>query len=105
DFNAGDLGLQRNFYNPEFDAKLTDYLAWTRDAPGLSLFTPDEFKFRFAWWGFYDGVFDYSDPEWKRALRGELKGADLAAYRKICATAGCDPRQGPKARLASSDDV
>ena len=46
-YDSGDLGQIRNFYNPELDAKLTD-------------FTPflDDFRFRFAWWGFYDGLYD-----------------------------------------------
>ena len=61
---------QRNFYNPELDAKLTDYVRWMGNVPGLSLINPEEFKFRFAWWGFYDGVFDYMDSEWNRARQG-----------------------------------
>src|SRR5712691_7089956 len=69
DFSPGDLFSQRNFYNPEFDAKLTDYVGWTRNVPGFSLFAPDELKFRFAWWGFYDGMFDYLSPQWRDALR------------------------------------
>jgi hypothetical protein len=67
---TGDLASQRNFYNPEFDAKLTDYVRWMGNVPGLSLINPEEFKFRFAWWGFYDGIFDYMDPEWNRARQG-----------------------------------
>ena len=68
-FSPGDLLSHRNFYNPEFDAKLTDYVEWTRGVPGLSLLTPDDFKFHFAWWGFYDGMFDYLAPQWREALR------------------------------------
>src|SRR5881397_4053878 len=48
-FSPGDLFSQRNFYNPELDANLTNYTGWTRRVPGLSLLTPDEFKFHFAW--------------------------------------------------------
>jgi Protein of unknown function (DUF1302) len=62
-YSAGDLAQHRNFYNPEFDAKLTDYTRWMNGA-GLSLIAPDEFKFRFAWWGFYDGVYDYLNGPW-----------------------------------------
>ena len=69
DFSPGDVASQRNFYNPEFDAKLKDYTQWTHDVPGLSLIAPDDFKFRFAWWGFYDGIFDYADPQWNDARR------------------------------------
>ena len=68
-FSPGDLFSQRNFYNPEFDANLTNYVGWTRKAPGFSLIAPDEFKFHFAWWGFYDGMFDYLSPQWRDALR------------------------------------
>ena len=63
-YHAGDLGQQRNFYNPEFDAKLDDYVRWMNEVPGLSLVNPEELKFRFAWWGFYDGLYDYLDGPW-----------------------------------------
>src|SRR3989441_1079799 len=56
------LAQHRNFYNPEFDARLTKYMRWTDNVPGLSLLSPDEFKFRFAWWGFYDGIEVVVDP-------------------------------------------
>jgi hypothetical protein len=65
-FSAGDVLQHRNFYNPEFDAKLTDYTRWIGDVPGLSILAPDEFKLRAAAWGFYDGLFDYWNPEWNR---------------------------------------
>ena len=54
-FEAGDLAQHRNFYNPEFDANLTDFMRWA----GAT-----EFKFRFAWWGFYDGLYDYLNDRW-----------------------------------------
>ena len=69
DFSPGDIASQRNFYNPEFDAKLIDYFDWSRNVPGLSLISPDDFKFRFAWWGFYDGIFDYAASRWDDARR------------------------------------
>ncbi len=68
-YKIGDLAQHRNFYNPEFDARLTNYVRWTDNVPGLSLLSPDEFKFRFAWWGFYDGIYDYLDPEWNNARK------------------------------------
>lgn len=74
-YDAGTLAQHRNFYNPEFDAKLTPYLNWMADVPGLSAVAPDDFKFRFAWWGFYDGIYDYLDPLWdqnRRSLKGRL---------------------------------
>jgi hypothetical protein len=54
-YSLGDLAQHRNFYNPEFDANLTDFMQWAK---------ADQFKFRFAWWGFYDGLYDYLNPEW-----------------------------------------
>src|SRR5262245_15073501 len=68
-YSAGDLGQNRNFYNPEFDAKLTDYTKGAADVPGLQLIAPDELKFRFAWWGFYDGLYDYLSPVWPAHVR------------------------------------
>src|SRR5689334_15466968 len=59
-YKAGILAQQRNFYNPEFDANLSDFMHWA---------AADEFKFRFAWWGFYDGLYDYLDPTWADHLR------------------------------------
>jgi hypothetical protein len=59
-YSAGALGQQRNFYNPEFDANLSDFMHWAY---------ADEFKFRFAWWGFYDGLYDYLDSTWADHLR------------------------------------
>src|SRR3989475_3995878 len=82
DFSPGDLFSHRNFYNPEFDANLTDYVGWTRRVGGFSLIAPDEFKFHFAWWGFYDGMFDYLSPQWRDALRAV-----------------------PRTRQSSSDDI
>jgi hypothetical protein len=54
-YDAGELAQHRNFYNPEFDANLTDFMQWAG---------ADSFKFRFAWWGFYDGLYDYLDEKW-----------------------------------------
>jgi len=60
-WQPGNVGQQRNFYNPEFDARLTDYTQW--------MGAPDEVKFRFAWWGFYDGLYDYGTGPWENNLR------------------------------------
>ena len=78
-YHAGDLAQHRNFYNPEFDAKLTDYMQWMHEAPGLSKLTPDDFKFRFAWWGFYDGLYDYLNGPWnfnRRNLKARVSQSD-----------------------------
>ena len=104
--SAGEVLNQRNFYNPEFDAKLSDYMSWMKNVPGLSLIAPDEMKFRFAWWGFYDGIFDYSDGQFNAARNGvDLTGDDLKKYTAICKKAGCNPHFGPKARQSESDNV
>src|SRR5262245_30470032 len=34
-YDAGNLAQNRNFYNPEFDAKLTDFMKWTNDVSSL----------------------------------------------------------------------
>jgi len=60
-WQPGNVGQQRNFYNPEFDARLTPYTKWMGN--------PDEVKFRFAWWGFYDGLYDYGTGPWENNLR------------------------------------
>src|SRR4029450_1160478 len=83
EYEAGDLGQNRNFYNPEFDAKLTDYVKWSRDVRWLSWVAPDDLKFRFAWWGFYDGLYDYLNPVWGDRLRNansDLRPARNATF-------------------------
>src|SRR5207249_4657904 len=78
-YSAGDLAQHRNFYYPEFDAKLTDYTPWMHEVPGLSLVTPDDFRFRFAWWGFYDGLYDYLNGPWnfnRRNLKARESESD-----------------------------
>jgi hypothetical protein len=69
EYDAGDLAQHRNFYNPEFDAKLTDFTQWSRDLSWTKWLAPDDLKFRFAWWGFYDGLYDYLDPVWDQRRR------------------------------------
>lgn len=68
DYGLGYLGQHRNFYNPEFDAKLTDYTKWSENVSWLKWAAPDDLKFRFAWWGFYDGLYDYLNPVWGNRL-------------------------------------
>ena len=58
EYQGGDLAQIRNFYNPEFDAKLTDFTSWMNNTD-FEFMSPEDFRFRFAWWGFYDyGVYD-----------------------------------------------
>jgi hypothetical protein len=59
---AGQLVQHRNFYNPEFDAKLTPYTTWMKNG-FLSWMAPDDLAFRIAGWGFYDGVYDYGSSQ------------------------------------------
>lgn len=80
-YSAGDLAQIRNFYNPEFDANLTDFFGWMGDIEGLRLFQPEDFKFRFAWWGFYDAVYDadFANAPWNdniRKLRARFSQSD-----------------------------
>lgn len=75
-YHVGDLAQHRNFYNPEFDAKLTDFTG------GLA----DDFKFHFAWWGFYDGLYDYLDPIWRdnaRNLKIRESQSDNPHFRSL----------------------
>jgi uncharacterized protein DUF1302 len=57
---AGQLISHRNFINPEFEGKLTSYQPF-----GL-----DDLSFRFALWGFYDGIYDYGTRQYNDARRG-----------------------------------
>lgn len=102
EYSAGDLAQHRNFYNPEFDAKLTDYTKWSQDVPGLSWVAPDELKFRFAWWGFYDGLYDYLNPVWDDHRRNP----NTQYYRTMPPAVRNDPTQRyGVARFSESDEV
>jgi hypothetical protein len=63
----------RNFFNPEFDAKLTRYQP----------FHLDDMSFRLALWGFYDGIYDYGTSQYLRgwdSLQGRItQGHTLTA--------------------------
>jgi hypothetical protein len=95
DYHLGDLAQHRNFYNPEFDARLTDYTRWMRDTPGLRHVAPDGLKFRFAWWGFYDGIYDYLDPEWndaRKSYRARFSETDRIAKSLVFNDQNKNPR-------------
>ena len=51
----------RYFMEPEFDAKLTQYQPWPWQL--------DDFSFRLALWGFYDGIYEYGTSQYVRAVR------------------------------------
>jgi hypothetical protein len=74
-YSAGDLAQLRTFYNPEFEAKLKDFSTWMDDVPGVSYVSPEDLRFRFAWWGFYDAVYDeeFAGSPWRQNARN-LKG-------------------------------
>ncbi len=60
---AGQLVSNRNFYNPELEAKLLPMLGtW------LSPYA-DDLSFRAAAWGFYDGVYDYGSGQFHDQAR------------------------------------
>ncbi len=65
-YHTGTWAGQRNFYNPEFDAKLTDYMGW------MGAISPEDFKFRFAWWGFYDPLYDLPDSVFNKNRKNLL---------------------------------
>ncbi|MGH9420640.1 MAG: DUF1302 family protein, partial [Thermoanaerobaculia bacterium] len=62
DTKTGQLIQQRNFFNPELEAKLTPYLTWMNTG-GLDWIKPDDLRFRIAGWGFYDGLYDYGSQQ------------------------------------------
>jgi Protein of unknown function (DUF1302) len=64
----GQLVQERNFFNPELDAKLTDYTSWMKGT-ALGFLAPDEFSFRLAAWGFYDGIYDYGAGQFDTSRR------------------------------------
>lgn len=65
---TGQLVQHRNFYNPELDAKLTKYFKWMNGV-GLGWLQPDDFSFRIAAWGFYDGIYDYGSSQFNEAQK------------------------------------
>lgn len=76
---AGQMVEHRNFYNPEFEGKLTPYWpTW------LGTLKPDDFSFRVAAWGFYDGIYDYGPRQFYDAARkvnaGWPRPARLGAF-------------------------
>ncbi len=105
---TGQLVQHRNFYNPELDAKLTKYTKWM-GRNGLGWLEPDDFSFRIAAWGFYDGIYDYGSSQFNRTqrnvntgypnpigenaffLRGEEFNCPMRGGRGACVTADNRP--------------
>jgi len=65
---TGQLVQQRNFFNPELDAKLVAYTNWMRGG-WLNWLAPDDLRFRIAAWGFYDGIYDYGSAQFNRSQK------------------------------------
>lgn len=68
DTKAGQLVQHRNFYNPELDANLSSYMGWM-DRIGMGFLKPDDFAFRVAGRGFYDGIYDYGSSQFNRTAQ------------------------------------
>lgn len=62
---TGQLVQNRNFFNPEVDAKLTSYFNWM-NGTWADFMSPDDFRFRIAAWAFYDGIYDYGSAQFDR---------------------------------------
>ena len=95
-YSFGDLGQHRNFYNPEFDANLTDFMHWSG---------ADEFKFRFAWWGFYDGLYDYLDSEWNDRRRAYTTRFSQSDYPRNESFRFNDQSKNPRRIYASRNRI
>ncbi|HVN83950.1 MAG TPA: DUF1302 family protein [Candidatus Binatia bacterium] len=65
---SGQLVQNRNFFNPELEAKFTSYTTWMKNA-GLGWLAPDDFSGRLAAWGFYDGIYDYGSGQFNEARK------------------------------------
>jgi hypothetical protein len=82
---SGQLIQNRNFFNPELEAKLTSYTSWMKGT-WLDFMAPDNFSGRLAAWGFYDGIYDYGSRQFARSA------ANInATYPTVpsCTTPGC----------------
>lgn len=65
---TGQLVQNRNYYNPELDAKFNKYTSWMKGT-FLDWVAPDEFSGRLAAWGFYDGIYDYGSAQFHDTAR------------------------------------
>jgi hypothetical protein len=65
---AGQLVQNRFFFNPELEAKLTQYTKWMKGS-FLDVLAPDDFSGRLAAWGFYDGIYDYGSRQFNTSQK------------------------------------
>jgi hypothetical protein len=71
----------RHFAYPEFDARLTRYQPWPWQL--------DDFSFRLALWGFYDGIYEYGTGQYARAVRS-IQGRISQGYTNTAAITHTD---------------
>jgi hypothetical protein len=83
----------RNFMNPEFDAKLTRYVP----------FSLDDFSFRLALWGFYDGIYNYGTSQYDRAINN-LQGRISQGHTRTAAITHTDTLIDPRATYEYQPD-
>jgi hypothetical protein len=93
----GQLVQQRNFFNPELDAKLTPYTNFLRGG-WFDWLTPDDLRFRIAGWGFYDGIYDYGSSQFNNQQKIINASFDNNVPRQpagcVSGMPGCNVRQG-----------
>jgi len=81
----GQLVQNRNFFNPELEAKLTSYTTWMHGT-FLDILAPDDLSGRLAAWGFYDGIYDYGAGQFDTAQKvinstfGDFKATPRRAW-------------------------
>jgi hypothetical protein len=66
DTKTGQLIQNRFFFNPELDAKLTEYTNFLNGGM-FDWMSPDDLRFRIAAWGFYDGIYDYGSQQFNQS--------------------------------------
>src|SRR5262245_47812797 len=81
----------RHFFYPEFDANLTRYQPWP--------WKVDEFGFRLALWGFYDGIYEYGTSQYERAVRS-IQGRISQGHTNTAAVTRTDQLINPWAQYA-----
>lgn len=84
----------RNFFNPELEGKLLPFL------PFLSV---DDFSFRLALWGFYDGIYDYGTSQYVRGQRS-IQGRLSFGHTNTAAVTRTDTLIDPRKVYVYQDD-
>src|SRR5262249_46505511 len=81
----------RHFFNPEFDANLTPHQPWPWEL--------DNFSFRLALWGFYDGLYEYGTGQYVRPVRS-IQGRISQGHTNTAAVTHTDQLINPWATYA-----